>query len=655
MDGTTGDSEPRIDASDLLQDVVSVSSTSGLETDLQDSQADAKESEASVQHDGDFGVYTPSGPNLEHDSHCEPDLPDAVLDADREVTRAWTSLTAKPTKFFWEQDFWDDVMSRNLGAVDTLVSTSLSRPQVYTEIGVEQSQQSAEQPLPKRPAYSTFHHVVKDVPPETWMEERDAYWERSIRRWCSLVESWSESETVVCEIKKRVGFQSKAQILVDIFYNKAPSTLFKRVNSLGRLTNYLLKAGSFFPCNESQLYEFLCKERDLGAPASRLKATIEAIVFCRHVLGIEALDQCISSRRCAGAASSQKPHVLKQAPPFSVEHLKVFHYVLFNGKETWDSIFSGMVLFCVYARARWSDAQHCEKLFLDCDYNGKAIFLEGSTRFHKTAKTLQLKHTFLPLVAPAMGVDSVEWCTRWMNLREVMGVENLAKFPLMPAPDCEGRPTVRALSTDEASKWMNMIVERFFPPAPDRYTTHSCKATCLSFLAKAGCSFEDRLVLGYHANPLRMALTYSRDGSSRPLKVLEDCLAMVRDGAFRPDETRSGRFVSGQEPAVPPLVEVIKSEAEEEVEAEAYVTTCTESESGEDDVVLPAKRNFDFVTPEGTDPWKHRKWKTLHLSMRGNTQVFLCGRKIGEAYDMAERRQRFDMVKCRRCFQSKAL
>lgn len=63
MDGTTGDSEPRIDASDLLQDVVSVSSTSGLETDLQDLQADAKESEASVQHDGDFGVYTPSGPN----------------------------------------------------------------------------------------------------------------------------------------------------------------------------------------------------------------------------------------------------------------------------------------------------------------------------------------------------------------------------------------------------------------------------------------------------------------------------------------------------------------------------------------------------------------------------------------------------------------
>ena len=70
------------------------------------------------------------------------------------------------------------------------------------------------------------------------MEERDAYWERSIRRCCSLVETWSESEKVVAEIISKPDFRAKAQILVDIFYNKAPSTLYKRVNSLGRLTNF---------------------------------------------------------------------------------------------------------------------------------------------------------------------------------------------------------------------------------------------------------------------------------------------------------------------------------------------------------------------------------------------------------------------------------
>ena len=181
------------------------------------------------------------------------------------------------------------------------------------------------------------------------MEERDAYWERSIRRWCSLVETWSESEKVVAEIKSKPDFRAKAQILVDIFYNKAPSTLYKRVNSLGRLTKFLNETGSIFPCTEDELYSFLCKERSNGAPPSRLKAVMEALAFCRHVLGIEALEPCIGSRRCLGASSNQGPHVVKQAPPFKVDHLLVFHKVLFDGKGIWDSVFAGMILFCTYA------------------------------------------------------------------------------------------------------------------------------------------------------------------------------------------------------------------------------------------------------------------------------------------------------------------
>ena len=349
---------------------------------------------------------------------------------------------------------------------------------------------------------------------------------------------------------------------------------------------------------------------------------------------------------------------MKQAPPFKVDHLLVFHKVLFDGKEIWDSVFAGMILFCTYARARWSDAQHCEKLELDCNLKGKAVYLEGSTRFHKTAKALQLKHSFLPLVAPAMGVAKEEWCTRWMELRDELGINNLSVFPLMPAPpapDSDGHPTVRQLSTEEASKWMNMLVNRSFSVSDIHYTTHSCKATCLSFLAKAGCSFEDRLVLGYHSNPLRMALTYSRDGSSRPLKVLEDCLAMVRNGTFRPDETRSGRSVEGSGPTAPPILEVIKSDVEEEVEEEVHVTTGRETSSDEENVAPPVKQCVDLVVPEGTDPWKHRKWKTLHLMRKDNAHIFLCGRKIGEAFERTERRQRFDVVKCGRCFRRQIL
>ena len=63
-----------------------------------------------------------------------------------------------------------------------------------------------------------------------------------------------------------------------------------------------------------------------------------------------------------------------------------------------------------------------------------------------------------------------------------------------------------------------------------RLTSHSCKCTCLSYLAKRGAGYEDRLVLGYHSNKLRMTLTYSRDAAARPLALLALVLREIREG-----------------------------------------------------------------------------------------------------------------------------
>ena len=56
---------------------------------------------------------------------------------------------------------------------------------------------------------------------------------------------------------------------------------------------------------------------------------------------------------------------------------------------------------------------------------------------------------------------------------------------------------------------MQMLVH--LPPLA--YTSHSFKATCLSYLAKMGAGFSDRLALGYHVDQIAMALRYSRDGA----------------------------------------------------------------------------------------------------------------------------------------------
>ena len=68
------------------------------------------------------------------------------------------------------------------------------------------------------------------------------------------------------------------------------------------------------------------------------------------------------------------PGCPRQADPFTVVQLRIFHAVLKDSDEVWNQVMAGMVLFCVYARARWSDAQHAEGLETDLDSERASIF-----------------------------------------------------------------------------------------------------------------------------------------------------------------------------------------------------------------------------------------------------------------------------------------
>ena len=303
----------------------------------------------------------------------------------------------------------------------------------------------------------------------------------------------------------------------------------KRVNSLAKLCNTLHGLVVRFPCNEEQFYMFLNGESSRKAPASRLKAFFESLVFCRHVLGVESLQQVVCSRRCLGASSSTALSCPRQAEPFSVPQLRKLHEVLRNGPELWDQVMSGMVLFCVYGRSRWSDSQRAENLLPDFDNQGLQ-FLEIQSSVHKTARVFHLRHMFLPVAAPATGVTDDCWGQQWMQARENLRINDLSFYPLMPAPDSALEPTRRPISTVEAKHWIHHLLGPELVKPGAKLTSHSCKCTCLSFMAKRGVNFEDRLVLGYHTNKLRMAMTYSRDSAARPLAILAQVLMEIREG-----------------------------------------------------------------------------------------------------------------------------
>ena len=249
------------------------------------------------------------------------------------------------------------------------------------------------------------------------------------------------------------------------------------------------------------------------------------------------------SRRCRGITINCVLKPVTQASPFSVEDLKQLLGHVLRPLDVWDAIFCGAVLLAVYSRSRWADMQYAEALSLDRDASGRVVFIDLQTARRKTMMAKQHRHKFLTMTAPAQGVSPDSWVEAWLGVCSQVGFVPCDGWPVMPAPDEHGRPTVRALSSAEASAWIRHLLGN--DKVDDRrLSSHSCKCTLLSMLSKFGASVDVRACLGYHVGKNQTVFTYSREAAAGPLRVLQDMLTAIQRGEFRPDETRSGRFVT---------------------------------------------------------------------------------------------------------------
>ncbi|CAE7839749.1 NaCP60E [Symbiodinium sp. CCMP2592] len=239
---------------------------------------------------------------------------------------------------------------------------------------------------------------------------------------------------------------------------------------------------------------------------------------------------------------ADKPRV--QASPFAVEELSKLHRILFEDPEPWNQLMAGSLLFCVYSRARWEDLEHADRLIIDRADDGMAAYIEASVGVHKTMGAKIMKGQLLPLVAPAVGVVDGNWVEQYVKVRGRLGLQEPPHSPVMPAPDRQGMPTIRSLDSDEAGDWARLLLYGSKEVRPERrVSSHSCKCTCISFATKFGPSPEELLLLGYHTGDFKMPLTYGRDSAAPTLILLNRVLLAIRQGTFKPDCTRSGRFV----------------------------------------------------------------------------------------------------------------
>lgn len=271
---------------------------------------------------------------------------------------------------------------------------------------------------------------------------------------------------------------------------------------------------------------------------------------------------------------------------------------------------------------------------------------------------------FLPISAPAEGAVEDGWGTNWLQVRQKLGISDLKQYPLMPAPGTDLCATQRALTTAEAKKWLRMLLGPERISETDRLTSHSCKATCLSFMAKRGVSLEDRLVLGYHSNKLRVGLVYSRGSAARYLALLANVLKEIREGVFEPDNTRSGRL---KETALTldqlnlisssNLSGVEASQENEpvqnpgETEADGHATTETDETDDESCFVSPVVGHYELLIPQDKSILWNKATKMFHLAEKHHTNVLLCGRARSGNMTAHLGPIRFDSAKRKQCFR----
>ena len=495
-----------------------------MDTDFEDSAFSA------LSPDDDFG--TSSSVNLQ--VHVE---------------NSWFQLSDNSNLALpWEQGFWRDFFSNDVQTADE-TSTAFKRPVPVAFTSQHASQEVVVKRLkPHAKIAESWSDIIKNVEEETWQEHKEAIRQCALKRWLEILRHLPRTFSLVSDLHSFKEIGQQLRFLQDLLSNRSPETMLKRANSFQRLVTLAASEGLGFPPKELELYRLLSLERDANAPASRLQSYMEALRFGHHVLGLREINALTVSRICNSVCKKRLTCERKQASPFTVEELRHLHHLLNDRlRDKWDRLMAGMILMTTYSRSRWSDIQHGQRLIRDHDQFGQLAFLEVHSFEFKTRNSAAFRGTFLPSIAPAVGVTRDNWGEVWLELRDEMMLKDSLDVPLMPAPKEDGQPSLRPVDTAEMGRWLKMLLGLTTDDLNSmdrRLSSHSCKCTCLSYLSKFGTSWDDRAVLGGHCMAHTSVMVYSRDAMSRPLLVLEEMLQKIRDREFFPDSSRSGRFAS---------------------------------------------------------------------------------------------------------------
>ena len=491
-------------------------------------------------------------------SHVGKAAPDAV------VSEAIRLTNKKAVLFPWERGrmariFGDQgrlepklprlhASSNSFVRVDVEVREGL---QCSTTIGVR----------PTRTDDALYSSVVKQVIGGSYLEERDAKRELAARAWWDLLRL-----DMTCSDPGRIALQetgildmcrSGMETLDASLGVKSPNTVMKRFYAVKTFNTWVIRQSSkhWLPFEERAVWAYFKALKLEKAPATRATSLLEALRFCFFVFRVDGCEETLSSLRVRGLAAqlyaTKRPW--RPADPFTVSDVQFLHKAMLEEKRSMiDRVFIGHLIHMVYARARFSDLLAA----VNCELDEEKMFLELQASVHKGSRTAVTKAMLLPVVAPAHGIANGCWAADYLALREKAGLTlpGSAPEPMLPAPVKGGIGWQRRFLT---SQEMNAFMQRLFEDGGidvgnRRLSTHSCKATCISWCAKHDVSPEHREILARHSKASQgPTALYSRDLITAALRSLVSVIEAIKKQHFFPDRSRSGIITPVPAPGAP--------------------------------------------------------------------------------------------------------
>eukprot|EP00435_Cladocopium_sp_Y103_P018815 s4340_g4.t1 len=393
------------------------------------------------------------------------------------------------------------------------------------------------------------------LPKIQWDARLDSQRNAALAKWYRIVTSeplaFEVCRAYFNSVKSGLHLGKLQDDLKNVFSSKSTSTLLGRAGPLMRFMLYCqnmqLKA---FPLSEDVVYAFMLGEEEKAAPTF-FRSFLSSLGFAWHVIGLSGGDLVTRSKQIKGHAD--KCYLTKKKTrsrlPLRFDELATLEEIVLGRKNRAipDRHAAGCLLFMTYARARFSDMMNVGSLQFDVSGTGAEPrgFIEAEVARSKTSFSVDRKVRLLPMTVSMNGVLPVCWGLAWKEVLTQSGVTVGSGKPLLPGRTPDGWHTL-PLTAEAATNWLRNLLQSgdfFDEKRLDSVGTHTCKSTCLSWLAKWGSSTDMRRLMGYHvADKMSTMLIYGKDNTSAGLREINRILDAIKSGDFVPDANRASMF-----------------------------------------------------------------------------------------------------------------